>query len=184
MHCVCDGNVHSEHCVCNLLSVCGCMCTSAPHICESRLLSILLRAAPCPPSRAVHTNGLAVLARCVHLIARVALALKVALVIDTDLAAGVWVLALINVCGEEQRSQLAEGPASVWGGGEGLTAASLLVQEPVACWARALKANLEVGADVGAAAVVVQTLVQSWGGKRASEGPGAQAGVGPGRGGA
>lgn len=63
-------------------------------------------------------------------------------------------------------------------GGEGLTTTGLLVQEPVACWASALKANLEVSADVGAAAVVVQTLIQPWGGTQAPEGPGAQTGVG------
>lgn len=63
------------------------------------------------------------------------------------------------------------------GRGAGLTAAGLLVQEPVACGAGALKADLEVVADVGAAAVVVQTLVQPWKGTRAPEGPGAQPGV-------
>lgn len=63
-------------------------------------------------------------------------------------------------------------------GGEGLTATGLLVQELVARWAGALKANLEVSADVGAAAIVVQTLVQPWGGTHTPEGPGAHAGVG------
>lgn len=89
--------------------------------------------------RASAGDGLAVLGQRVHLVTRVALALKVAFVIDTDLAAGVWILTLVDV------------------------ATGLLVQELVACWARALKANLEVSADVGAAAIVVQTLVQPWG---------------------
>jgi hypothetical protein len=36
-----------------------------------------------------------------------ALTLKVAFVIHTDLAAGIWVFALIYICGEEHRSELA-----------------------------------------------------------------------------
>lgn len=56
---------------------------------------------PYSPPWDIHTDSLAVLGQCVHLIARVALALKVAFVIDTDLAAGIWVLTLVNVCGEE-----------------------------------------------------------------------------------
>lgn len=75
-----------------------------------------------------------------------------------------------------RRSRLLEGL------GEGLTTTGLLVQEPVARWARALKADPEVGADVGTAAIVVQTLVQPWGGTWAPEGPGAQIGVGAGQG--
>lgn len=63
-----------------------------------------------------------------------------------------------------------------------LTATGLLVQELVACRARALKANLKVGADVGTAAIVVQTLVQAWGGTQAPEGPGTETGVGAGHG--
>lgn len=66
--------------------------------------------------------------------------------------------------------------------GEGLTATGLLVQELVACWARALKADLEVRTYVGAAPIVVQTLIQSWGGTQAPEGPRAQARVGAGQG--
>lgn len=104
MHCVCDMYLHSEHCVCHLLSVCVYVCT---HVC----ISIHMRKhtafytpsefPPYSPPWDIHTNSLAVLGQCVHLIARVALALKVAFVIDTDLAAGIWVLTLVNVCGEE-----------------------------------------------------------------------------------
>ena len=89
------------------------MCTLTP-----RMSSTLLPGLPQSCSPAPHlvvsilTNGLAVLGQCVHLVARVALAFKVALVIDTDLAAGLWVLALIDVCGEEQRSEPAGGAAS------------------------------------------------------------------------
>lgn len=61
-------------------------------------------------------------------------------------------------------------------GGEGLTATGLLVQELVACWARALKTNLEVRADVGAATIVVQTLIQPWGRTQAPGGSGVLAG--------
>lgn len=46
--------------------------------------------------------------------------------------------------------------------GAGLTATGLLVQELVARRAGALEADLEVSADVGAAAIVVQTLIQPW----------------------
>lgn len=67
-------------------------------------------------------------------------------------------------------------------GEEGLTATGLLVQELVAGWACALKADLEVRADVGAAAIVVQTLVQPWGGTQAPEGPAAWARAGAGQG--
>lgn len=156
-----------------------CVRTPTPHYTEAHCFLYLLRASPPPTPWGVHTDSFAVLGQCVHLIARVALALKVALVIDTDLAAGVWILALVYVWGEEQRSELAGGSASAWGrGGQGLTAAGLLVQEPVACRAGALKADLEVIADVGAAAIVVQTLVQPWKGTRAPEGPEAQPGVG------
>lgn len=66
--------------------------------------------------------------------------------------------------------------------GEGLTATGLLVQELVACWTRALKADLEVRTYVGTAPIVVQTLIQSWGGTQAPEGPRAQARVGAGQG--
>ena len=83
---------------------------------------------PCPPPCGVRTDGLAVLGQGVHLVARVALALKVALVIDTDLAAGVWVLTLVNVCGEEQRSELAGGAASLRGSGR--------VSPPQVFWSR------------------------------------------------
>ena len=85
------------------------MCTPTPRIkhAASWTCSELL---PCPHLVvSILTNGLAVLGQCVHLVARVALAFKVALVIDTDLAAGIWVLALIDVCGEEQRSEPAGG---------------------------------------------------------------------------
>lgn len=70
---------------------------------------------PSPAPWGVHTDGLAVLGQRVHLVARVALALKVALVVDTDLAAGVRVLALVDVCGEGRGSGLAGGWASAWG---------------------------------------------------------------------
>ena len=63
-----------------------------------------------------------------------------------------------------------------------LTATGLLVQELVACWARAFKANLKVSADMGTASIVVQTLVQAWGRTRAPEGPGTETGVGAGHG--
>lgn len=60
-----------------------------------------LHCAPLPgPSEAL-TSSLAVPGLWVHLIARVALALEVALIIDADLAAGIWVLTLVNVCGKE-----------------------------------------------------------------------------------
>lgn len=141
---------------------------------------------PCPAPWGAHTDSLAVLGQRVHLVARVALALKVALVIDADLAAGIGVLTLVNVCGEEHRSEPAGHSASAWGvqgqGEEGLTATGLLVQELVAGWACALKADLEVRADVGAAAIVVQTLVQPWGGTQAPEGPGPWARAGAGQG--
>lgn len=89
--------VNSEHCVCTLLS-------------------ILPQSFPSPRTPwGFHTDSLAVLGQCVHLVARVALTLKVALVIDTDLAAGIRVLTLIDVCGEQQRSELAGGSASAWG---------------------------------------------------------------------
>ena len=63
-----------------------------------------------------------------------------------------------------------------------LTTTGLLVQELVACRARALKANLKVGTDVGTAAIVMQTLVQAWGGTWAPAGPGIETGVGEGHG--
>lgn len=103
----------------------------------------------------IHTHGLAVLGQCVHLIARVALALKVSLVIHTDLAADVWVLTLVYVCGEEQRSEPARRCVSAWAGRESLTATGLVVQKTEARRTRALKTHLEVSADVGAATVVV-----------------------------
>lgn len=77
-----------------------------------------------------------------------ALTLKVALVVDTDLAAGIRVLAFINVCREDQKSGPAGGHASAWVGGEGLTTTGLLVQELEACRACALEADLQVSADV------------------------------------
>lgn len=94
-----------------------------------------------------------------------ALTLKVALVIHTDLAAGIWVLAFINVCGKDHKSEPAGGSVSAWADGGGLTATGLLVHELEACWACALKANLEVSADMGTAAIIVQTLVQPWWGE-------------------
>lgn len=87
----------------------------------------------------------------------------------TDLAAGIWVLAFINVCGKDRKSELAGGSASAWVDGGRLTTTGLLVQKLEACWACALKANLEVSADVGTAAIIVQTLVQPWGGTQAAE---------------
>lgn len=65
------------------------------------------------------------------------LTLEEALVVDADLAADVRVFTLINV------------------------AAGLWVQESEASGAGALKAKFLVSADVGAAAVVVQTLIQA-----------------------
>jgi hypothetical protein len=107
----------------------------------------------------VRTYSFAVLGQCIHLIARVAFTLKVALVIHADLAAGIRVLAFINVCGKDQESDWAGGSACARVDGGGLTTTGLLVQELEACWARALKADLEVSADVGTAAVIVQTLI-------------------------
>lgn len=98
-----------------------------------------------------------------------AFALKVALVIHTDLAAGIWVLAFINVCGKDQKLELAGGSAWAWVDRGGLTTTGLLVQELEACRACALKADLEVSADVGTATIIVQTLVQPWGGTQAAE---------------
>lgn len=100
-----------------------------------------------------------------------AFTLKVALVIHTDLAAGIWVLAFVNVCRKDQKSELAGGSARAWVDGGGLTTTGLLVQELEACWACTLKADLEVSADVGAATIVVQTLVQPWGGIKAADLP-------------
>lgn len=77
---------------------------------------------------------------------------------------------------------LLEGLGRGRGGGV-LTATGLLVQEPVARRARALKADLEIGADVGTATVVVQTLVQPWGGTWAPEGREPRLGAGGGGGG-
>lgn len=102
-------------CLCCVLRVCVCVCAHPPvltyvkHI-DSWTPSELL---PHPHQPwGVHTDGLAVPGQGVHLVAWVALTLKVALVVDTDLAAGVGVLALVNVCGEGQRSELAGGVAS------------------------------------------------------------------------
>lgn len=98
-----------------------------------------------------------------------AFALKVALVIHTDLAAGIWVLAFINVCGKDQKSELAGGSACAWVDRGELTTTSLLIHEPETCWTCALEADLEVSADVRTAAIVVQTLVQPWEGTLAAE---------------
>lgn len=117
----------------------------------------------------IRTYSFAVLGQCIHLIARVAFALKVALIIHTDLAAGIRVLAFINICGKDQESERGGGSVCAWVDGGGLTTTGLLVQELEACWARALKTDLEVSADVGTAAIIVQTLVQPWGGTQAAE---------------
>lgn len=66
--------------------------------------------------------------------------------------------------------------------GGDLTATGLLVQKPEARWTGALKADLEVSADVGTASIVMQTLVQPWGGMQAPESPRAQKGWEQGRG--
>lgn len=118
----------------------------------------------------IRTYSFAVLGQCIHLIARVAFALKVALVIHADLAAGIWVLAFINVCGERPGVRTGRRLCMRLGRwGRGLTTTGLLVHELEACWARALEADLEVSADVGTAAIIVQTLVQPWGGTQAAE---------------
>jgi hypothetical protein len=53
--------------------------------------------------------------------------------------------------------------------GIGLTTTGFLVQELEACWARALKANLQVSADVRTATIVMQTFIHLWGGTQACE---------------
>lgn len=104
---VCVGvSVHAACVTC--MCAPGTVCTPTPHRYGSTLLSVPPQSSPPPTPWGVHTNSLAVLRQRVHLVARVALALKVALVIDTDLAAGVWILALIYVCGEAQRSDWQE----------------------------------------------------------------------------
>lgn len=114
VHRVCAEYLHSEHRVCNLPSVCV---HAGVHTRSSRMGSTLLPGlpqscspAPPPQPRGVRTDGLAVLGQRVHLVARVALALKVALVIDTDLAAGIWVLTLVNVCGGSRGQHWPEEP--------------------------------------------------------------------------